>query len=74
MGLPYFEKEFSTRFPYSEMVLSANFRDFCNFHIFHDFRDLDIDYAFLKWNKVISNAGKPNFKVAEIVEIEQIGK
>ena len=44
---PYFDIEFSTKFPYSEMELSALFpRYFLDFYGFLDFSDLEMGFPF----------------------------
>ena len=49
MGLPYFEMEFSTRFPYTEMVLSALFPRISAYsRCYRDFRRLPRYFYHLK--------------------------
>ena len=58
MEFPYFEMEFSNRFPYSEKELTTKFQRYiCVISaIFAILKLLPVN---LKWYKAISNAGKP---------------
>ena len=76
MGSPYFEMEFSIRFPYSVMLLSALFPHILAFFLNESFELPHSWYWFphsLYGTRCISNAGKP-ISNSRKLEIENIMK
>ena len=63
MGFPYFEMEFSTRFPYSEMTLSAYFLHFP--HYLQDFRGLEMGFPAFEMALFHFRLTEINFKTEE---------
>ena len=67
MGFPYFDMEFNTRFPYSEMVLDALFP-----RISAISTTLILISVFLKWNQAISNAWTPFSRLRKLRKCAEI--